>query len=133
MEIIYKSKEEIEDVALRTLRDSKNKSLLNNKNVDCFLIGWLHAVSDIKKQIKGQKEDDFKDYLEQIKVYCSENYHNLENDLGYAGYQFSRPESADAMFKLYEQMMRCCDFLIKNLDNVKMCYSDYYNKLKKRK
>ena len=130
MEIIYKSKEEIEDVALRTLRDSKNKSLLNNRNVDCFLIGWEHAVSDIKKQIKEQKEDDFKDYLEQMKMFCSEHYRNLENDLGYAGYQFSRPESADAMFKLYDQMMKCCDFLIENLDNVKMCYLDYYHKLK---
>lgn len=130
MKIIYKSKEEIEDVALRALRDSKNKSLLNNKNVDCFLMGWMHAVSDTKKQIKEQKEDDFKDYLEQMKVYCSEHYHDLENGLGYAGYQFSYPKSADAMFKLYDQMMKCCDFLIENLDNVKMCYTDYYHKLK---
>lgn len=125
MKIIYKSKEEIEDVALRALRDSKNKSLLNNRNVDCFLIGWLHAVSDIKKQIKEQKEDDFKDYLEQMKVYCSENYHDLKINLGYV-----HQESAIAMFKLYDQMMKCCDFLIENLDNVKMSYSDYYKKLK---
>ena len=130
MEIIYKSKEEIEDAALRTLRDSKNKSLLNNRNVDCFLIGWEHAVSDIKEQIKEKREDDFKDYLEQMKVFCSERYHVLDNHLGQIGYQFSRPESADAMFKLYNQMMKCCDFLIKNLDNVKMCYTDYYHKLK---
>ena len=128
MEIIYKSKEEIEDVAFRTLRDSNNKSLLNNKNIDCFLMGWEHAASDIKEQIKEQKEDDFKDYLEQMKVFCSERYHDLENDLGYAGYQFSRPESADAMFKLYEVVMKSCDFLIENLDNVKMCYTDYYDK-----
>lgn len=133
MEIIYKSKEEIEDVALRALRDSKNISLLNNRNVDCFLMGWMHAVSDIKKQIKEQKEDEFKDYLEQMKVFCSEHYRNLENSLGYAGYQFSRPESADAMFKLYDQMMKCSDFVIKNLDNVKMCYTDYYHKLKQNK
>lgn len=133
MEIIYKSKEEIEDVAFRTLRDSNNKSLLNNKNIDCFLMGWEHAASDIKEQIKEQKEDDFKDYLEQMKVFCSEHYHDLENDLGYAGYQFSRPESADAMFKLYNQMMRCCDFLIENLENVKMNHLDYYKKLKEQK
>ena len=131
MEIIYKSKEEIEDVAFRTLRDSNNKSLLNNKNIDCFLMGWEHAASDIKEQIKEQKEDDFKDYLEQMKVCCSAHYHDLENDLGYAGYQFSYPKSADAMLKLYDQMMRCCDFLIVNLDNVKMSYLDYYHKLKK--
>lgn len=31
MKIIYKSKEEIENAALRTLRNSNNKSLLNNK------------------------------------------------------------------------------------------------------
>ena len=131
MEIIYKSKEEIEDVAFRTLRDSNNKSLLNNKNIDCFLMGWEHAASDIKEQISAQRKDEFIDYLEQMKVFCSEQYHNLENDLGYAGYQFSRPESADAMFKLYDQIMKCCDFLIVNLDNVKMCYLDYYHKLKK--
>ena len=128
--IKYKSKEEIENVAFRVLRKSNNKSLLNNKNIDCFLIGWEHAASDIKEQIKEQKEDDFKDYLEQMKVFCSEHYHNLEKYLGYTGYQFSYPKRADAMLKLYDQMMRCCDFLIENLDNVKMCYLDYYQKLK---
>ena len=126
--IKYKSKEEIENVAFRVLRKSNNKSLLNNKNVDCFLMGWEHAASDIKEQIKEQKEDDFIDCLEQMKVFCSERYHILENDLAYAGYQFSRPESADAMFKLYEVVMKSCDFLIENLDNVKMCYTDYYDK-----
>nr|DAP88671.1 MAG TPA: hypothetical protein [Caudoviricetes sp.] len=130
MEIIYKSKGEIEDVALRTLRDSNNKSLLNNKNIDCFLMGWEHAISDIKEQISAQRKDEFIDYLEQMKIFCSECYHNLENDLGYAGYQFSYPKSAVAMLKLYDQMMKCCDFLIVNLDNVKMCYLDYYHKLK---
>ena len=128
MEIIYKSKEEIENVAFRTLRDSNNKSLLNNKNIDCFLMGWKHAASDIKEQISAQRKDEFIDYLEQMKVFCSEQYHNLENDLAHEGYQFSRPESADAMFKLYEVVMKSCDFLIENLDNVKMCYTDYYDK-----
>ena len=126
--IKYKSKEEIEDVALRTLRNSNNKSLLNNKNVDCFLIGYKHAISDIKEQISATRKDEFIDCLEQMKVFCSERYHILENDLAYAGYQFSRPESADAMFKLYEVVMKSCDFLIENLDNVKMCYTDYYDK-----
>ena len=93
-------------------------------------MGYEHAISDIKEQISAQREDEFIDYLEQMKVFCSEQYHNLENDLGYAGYQFSHPESADAMFKLYDQMMRCCDFLIVNLGNVKMSYLDYYTKLK---
>lgn len=130
MEIIYKSKEEIENVAFRVLRKSNNKSLLNNKNVDCFLMGYEHAISDIKEQISATRKDEFIDCLEQMKVFCSERYHILENDLAYAGYQFSRPESADAMFKLYDQIMKCCDFLIVNLDNVKMCYLDYYHKLK---
>lgn len=132
-EIKYKSKEEIENIAFHVLRKSNNKSLLNNKNVDCFLMGYEHAISDIKEQIKEQKEDDFKDYLEQMKVFCSEHYNNLDNDLGYSGYQFSRPESAVAMFNLYEQMIKCCDFLSKNLDNVKMNHLDYYKKLKEQK
>ena len=131
--IKYKSKEEIENVAFRVLRKSNNKSLLNNKNVDCFLMGYEHAISDIKEQISTQRKDEFIDYLEQMKIFCSECYHNLENDLGYAGYQFSRPESADAMLKLYDQMMRCCDFLIENLENVKMNHLDYYKKLKEQK
>lgn len=129
--IKYKSKEEIENVAFRVLRKSNNKSLLNNKNVDCFLMGYEHAISDIKEQISAQRKDEFIDYLEQMKIFCSECYHNLENDLGYAGYQFSRPESADAMFKLYETVMKCCDFLRENLDNVKMNHSDYYDKKRK--
>ena len=131
--IKYKSKEEIENVAFRVLRKSNNKSLLNNKNVDCFLMGYEHAISDIKEQISAQRKDEFINYLEQMKIFCSECYHNLENDLGYAGYQFSRPESADAMLKLYDQMMRCCDFLIENLENVKMNHLDYYKKLKEQK
>ena len=131
--IKYKSKEEIENVAFRVLRKSNNKSLLNNKNVDCLLMGYEHAISEIKEQISTQRKDEFIDYLEQMKVFCSEQYHNLENDLGYAGYQFSRPESADAMLKLYDQMMRCCDFLIENLENVKMNHLDYYKKLKEQK
>ena len=126
--IKYKSKEEIENVAFRVLRKSNNKSLLNNKNVDCFLMGYEHAISDIKEQISAQRKDEFVDYLEQMKVFCSERYHILENDLAYAGYQFSRPESADAMLKLYEVVMKSCDFLIENFDNVKMCYTDYYDK-----
>lgn len=133
-EIKYKLKEEIENIAFRILRKSNNKSLLNNKNVDCFLMGYEHAISDIKEQISAQRKDEFIDYLEQMKIFCSECYHNLENDLGYTGFQFSRPESADAMFKLYEQVMKSCDFLIENLDNVKMCYTDYYyKKIKEQK
>ena len=131
--IKYKSKEEIENDAFRFLRKLNKKSLLNNKSVDCFLMGYEHAISDIKEQISAQRKDEFIDYLEQMKIFCSECYHNLENDLGYAGYQFSRPESADAMFKLYDQMMRCCDFLIENLENVKMNHLDKYKKLKEQK
>lgn len=130
--IKYKSKEEIENDAFRFLRKLNNKSLLNNKNVDCFLMGYKHAISDIKEQISAQRKDEFIDYLEQMKIFCSECYHNLENDLSYAGYQFSRPESADAMFKLYEVAMKSCDFLIENLDNVKMCHTDYYDKKNQR-
>lgn len=91
-------------------------------------MGYEHAISDIKEQISATRKDEFIDCLEQMKVFCSERYHILENDLAYAGYQFSRPESADAMFKLYEVFMKSCDFLIENLDNVKMCYTDYYDK-----
>lgn len=94
-------------------------------------MGYEHAISDIKEQISAQRKDEFIDYLEQMKIFCSECYHNLENDLGYAGYQLSRPESADAMFKLYETVMKCCDFLRENLDNVKMNHSDYYDKKRK--
>ena len=102
--IKYKSKEEIENVAFRVLRKLNNKSLLNNKNVDCFLMGYECAISDIKEQISAQRKDEFIDYLEQMKIFCSECYHNLENDLGYAGYQVNEFEEfcVDLLCDLYE-------------------------------
>ncbi len=130
MKIKYKSKEEIENVALRTLRNSNNKSLLSNRNVDCFVAGWQAADRDFWQQLNSQKAQEFKEYLEQMKAQCEEKREELSTDLGYSGYMYSIPKSAEAMFEMLETMVDSCEFILANLENVKLYHGDYYEKLK---
>lgn len=130
MKIKYKSKEEIENVALRTLRNSNNKSLLSNRNVDCFVAGWQAADRDFWKQLNSQKAQEFKDYLQQMITECEEKHKKLKEDLGYSGYMYSIPDSADAMFKLFKRTIDSCEFILSNLENVNLSSVEYYEKLK---
>ena len=130
MEIKSKSKEEVEDIAFRTLRNSKNKTLLSNRNVDCFVAGWQTADRDFWQQLNSQKAQEFKDYLQQMITECEEKHKKLEEDLGYSGYMYSIPDSADAMFKLFERMIDSCEFILSNLENVNLSSVEYYEKLK---
>lgn len=130
MKIIYKSNEEIEDVALRILRNSNNKSLLSNRNVDCFVAGWQAADRDFWQQLNSQKAQEFKDYLQQMITECEEKHKKLKEDLGYSGYMYSIPDSADAMFKLFKRMIDSCEFILSNLENVNLSSVEYYEKMK---
>ena len=130
MNIKYLNKEEVESIALYILRNAKDKSLLNNKNVNCFVLGWGKAISYIKDEISKGQDDDFKSYLATMMEDCKRRSNKLHMDLGYAGYQFSRPEAADAMLKLYASMVQNCAYVLNNIENVRMNYQDYYEKLK---
>lgn len=130
MEIKSKSKEEVEDIAFRTLRNSKNKTLLSNRNVDCFVAGWQTADRDFWQQLNSQKAQEFKDYLQQMITECEEKHKKLREDLGYSGYMYSIPDSADAMFKMLNRMIDSCEFILANLENVNLYHGDYYEKLK---
>jgi hypothetical protein len=127
MEIKSKSKEEVENIAFRAMR---NTTMLSNRNVDCFVAGWQAADRDFWQQLNSQKAQEFKDYLQQMITECEEKHKKLEEDLGYSGYMYSIPDSADAMFKLFERMIDSCEFILSNLENVNLYHGDYYKKLK---
>lgn len=129
MEIKFKSKEEVEDIAFRALRNSKNKTLLSNRNVDCFVAGWQSADRDFRQQLNSQKPQEFKEYLEQMKAQCEEKHKKLKEDLGYSGYMYSIPDSADAMFKMLTRMIGSCEFILANLENVNLSSVEYYEKM----
>ena len=131
MEIKYKTKKEVENIAFRALRDSKNKTLLSNRNVDCFVAGWQAAEKDFFQQLNSQKAQEFKDYLQQMITECEEKHKKLNEDLGYSCYMYSIPDSADAMFKLFERMIDSCEFILSNFENVNMSSVEYYEKLKR--
>ena len=130
MEIKSKSKEEIEDIAFRTLRNTKDKTMLSNRNVDCFVAGWQAADRDFLQQLNSQKAQEFKDYLQQTIDQCKEKHNELRERIGYSGYMYSIPQSADAMFKMLKRMIDSCEFILANLENVNLYHGDYYEKLK---
>ena len=127
MEIKSKSKEEVENIAFRAMR---NTTMLSNRNVDCFVAGWQAADRDFWQQLNSQKAQEFKDYLQQMITECEEKHKKLEEDLGYSGYMYSIPDSADAMFKLFKRMIDSCEFILSNLENVNLSSVEYYEKMK---
>ena len=124
MEIKSKSKEEVENIAFRTMR---NTTMLSNRNVDCFVAGWQAADRDFWQQLNSQKAQEFKDYLQQMITECEEKHKKLKEDLGY---MYSIPDSADAMFKLFKRMIDSCEFILSNLENVNLSSVEYYEKMK---
>ena len=127
MEIKSKSKEEVENIAFRTMR---NTTMLSNSNVDCFVAGWQAADRDFWQQLNSQKAQEFKDYLQQMITECEEKHKKLKEDLGYSGYMYSIPDSADAMFKMLKRMIDSCEFILSNLENVNLSSVEYYEKMK---
>ena len=127
MEIKYKTKEEVENIAFRAMR---NTTMLSNRNVDCFVAGWQAADRDFLQQLNSQKAQEFKEYLEQMKAQCEEKHEELSTDLGNSGYMYSIPKSAEAMFEMLETMVDSCEFILANLENVNLYHGDYYEKLK---
>lgn len=124
MEIKSKSKEEVENIAFRTMR---NTTMLSNRNVDCFVAGWQAADRDFWQQLNSQKAQEFKDYLQQMITECEEKHKKLKEDLGY---MYSIPDSADAMFKMLKRMIDSCEFILSNLENVNLSSVEYYEKMK---
>lgn len=127
MEIKFKSKEEVENIAFRTMR---NTSMLSNRNIDCFVAGWQAANRDFWQQLNSQKAQEFKDYLQQMITECEEKHKELKENLGYSGYMYSIPDSANAMFKLLKRMIDSCEFILSNLENVNLSIVEYHEKMK---
>ena len=132
MEIKFKNVTEIEDIALRQLRNSKDKSRLNNKNVDCFVDGYRTAQSDLHYQIDEFKKQELFDKLDKICNDCNALSTELNETLGYSGYMYSQPKGSYEKFKLFNEMKEACEFIKSNLQYLNMHYGDYYEVLKKK-
>ena len=128
--IEFKSKEEIEDIAFRALRKNKDKTMLNNRNIDCYVAGWQGAERDCWKQAYEGTRREFKCYLQSMSEECEKKCKIINEDLGYSGYMYSMPKSADAMLKMLKGMIDSCNYILANFENVCLSYRDYYEKLK---
>lgn len=61
---------------------------------------------------------------------CERKCKSINEDLGYSGYMYSIPKSADAMLEMLNRMIDSCEFILANLENVNLYHGDYYEKLK---
>lgn len=130
MEIKFKTKDEIESIALHELRKSSNKKLLSNTNVDCFISGWNAASNDIRSQMTAEKLKEFREYLKELSEYCDERMRRQNEDLGYSGYMYTVPSDAQLIFELWKRVGEACETISANLENVKMSRGEYYDKVK---
>ena len=132
MNDFYKDEDKITTQALVDLRKQKDKSLLNNKNVDCYVLGYKQAQSSFIEWLKGFTDEDNKSRLETLYQFCIDKQKAIEYDLGMSGYMYSMPDSAAAMLKLLSQMQQNIAFVLKHLEDIKLTYSDYGAALKTR-
>ena len=130
MDIKFKTNDEVESIALHVLRNSKNKKLLSNTNVDCFVSGWKEAENDFRKQLTTEKLKEFREYLQELSEYCDERMRKQNEDLGYSGYMYTVPSDAQLIFELWDSVSEACETISLNLENVKLSRNEYWEKLK---
>lgn len=88
-----KSREEIEAIALDNLRHRKDRKLLNNTNVDCFIDGYILAQNTLlNKPFKA------KDFLEDILEGINWRLKSIEETAGYSGRYYTKEEVKDMDF-----------------------------------
>lgn len=114
----YKTKEQIERIALEKLRNSKNKKLLNNTNVDCFIMGYDQAENDIYSLLSNTDRREFIDQLDRINEYYKQSLEKDEEDLGYSGYMYTIPKSREETWKQWEQIREACNLIKKHIYNI---------------
>ncbi len=85
-----KSHEEIEAIALQELRHKKDRKLLNNTNVDCFIDGFKLA-----QDIFTRSEDVTKEFLQEIIERLDQRYRDIEDSAGYGGRCFTKDEISE--------------------------------------
>jgi hypothetical protein len=74
------SQEEIEEIALRKLRNNSNKKLLSNVNVDCFCMGYKTCQNTLLDL--SYNPDELAEYLLKHAEYAIDY---VETSIAYAG------------------------------------------------
>lgn len=131
----YQNRDKIMDLYEQKYKDALERAralhdLFITQGNDGFVAGWQAADRDFWQQLNSQKAQEFKDYLQQMITECEEKHKKLKEDLGYSGYMYSIPDSADAMFKMLKRMVDSCEFILANLENVNLSSVEYYEKMK---
>lgn len=86
------SKEEIEDIALRSLRNNSDKKLLSNTNVDCFCMGYSMCQNALLSL--SAKPEEFKKFLIE---HAQSVLDDVEMSIAYSG----RVSDSDAQKRLF--------------------------------
>lgn len=122
----WKNEEDITTMALVDLRNRKDKSLLNNKNVDCYVYGYKAAQNIFYEWLKEYNNEDNRTRLEKLLRFCNDKINSINEELGYSGYMYSMPKSAEVMLKLLSDMATDIGFVIEHLEDIKLHFKDYY-------
>lgn len=75
------SQEEIEEIALRKLRNNSNKKLLSNVNVDCFCMGYSTCQNTLLSLSANPEE--LKDFLIE---HAKSVIYDVEMSIAYTGH-----------------------------------------------
>lgn len=82
-------RDEIESLALKTLRQNKDRKLLNNTNVDCIIEGYCLAQENILKDASA------KELLQGFISDLNYRYQSIEDSAGYGGRSYTESEIAE--------------------------------------
>lgn len=88
------NKEEIEDIALRKLRNHSDKKLLSNTNVDCFCMGYSTCQDRLLSLSSNPKE--FKKFLIE---HAQSVLDDTEMSIAYSGHVSNSDAEKRTFFK----------------------------------
>lgn len=95
---------EIENIALRYAYDKKS---LTQKNVECFVAGFKTAMNKCRENLC----DAIQSIADEEKNFKKK----YDNDLGYSGYMYSRPDDYDETINKHEKLYKALQNLVDTL------------------
>lgn len=84
-----KSRQEIELLAFEELRADKDRKLLSNTNVDCYVRGFFKAQNMISTPVFA------KETLRRVYDMLNERYEDIKMTAGYSGRFFTKEENEE--------------------------------------
>lgn len=87
----HKTRQEIEDIAFRALREHSDRSLLSNKCVDCFVQGF-QTSQDLQQKVLDNLPGRIDDWMESL----GNRIKHLDDCAGYSGRAPSEAETAES-------------------------------------